>query len=175
MFLHEEGVEVNKNDLELLATLKELYDIIAQYDPENVYNMEETSLFFRLLPRYNLLMPNKDISTTIGKKKAKDRISLICANASRTHKIPYALIRKPKEPACIKDWQWPIPYFNQTKAWMDVKTCWKWFNEVVYPEVKKRTGRRILLLMDNAPGHFEAFKCDNIRIVFFPPNYTSWK
>jgi hypothetical protein len=60
-------------------------------------------------------MPNEDISTTKGKKKAKDRISLIvCANASGTHKIPCALIKKPKEPACIKDRQWPIPYFNQT-------------------------------------------------------------
>jgi hypothetical protein len=29
--------------------------------------------------------------------------------------------------------------------------------------------------MDNASGHFEAFECDNIQIVFFPPNCTSWK
>ena len=58
---------------------------------------------------------------------------------------------------------------------MDVKTCWKWFDEVFVPEVKKRTGCHILLLMDNAPGHFEAFECDNIQIVFFPLNCTSWK
>ncbi len=42
-------------------------------------------------------------------------------------------------------------------------------------EVKKRTGRRVLLLLDNAPGHFEAFERDNVKIVFFPPNCTSWK
>jgi hypothetical protein len=41
--------------------------------------------------------------------------------------------------------------------------------------MKKRTGRWVLLLLDNAPGHFEAFECDNVRIVFFPPNCTSWK
>ncbi len=29
--------------------------------------------------------------------------------------------------------------------------------------------------MDNALRHFEAFKRNNIRIVFFPPNCTSWK
>ncbi len=29
--------------------------------------------------------------------------------------------------------------------------------------------------MDNAPEHFEAFESDNVRIVFFPPNCTSWK
>jgi len=126
--------------------------------------MDETGLFFQLLPRYNLLMPNEDISTTKGKKKAKDQVSLIvCANASKTHKIPYALIGKPKEPTCIKDRQWPIPYFNQVKAWMDVETYWKWFNEVFYLEVKNRTRRHILLLMDNALGHFEVFERDNIE------------
>ncbi len=29
--------------------------------------------------------------------------------------------------------------------------------------------------MDNAPGHFQSFERDNIRVVFFPPNCTSWK
>jgi hypothetical protein len=36
MFLHGEGAEVNKNNPELLAALKEFHGIIAQYDPENV-------------------------------------------------------------------------------------------------------------------------------------------
>ncbi len=56
-----------------------------------------------------------------------------------------------------------------------METCWKWFNEVFLPEVKKRAGRRVLLLLDNAPRHFEAFERDNVRIIFFPPNCTSWK
>jgi hypothetical protein len=121
-------------------------------------------------------MPNEDISTTRGKKKSKYRVSLIvCANVVGSHKILYALINKPKAPACIKDRQWPVPYFIQAKAWMDVEMCWKWFNEVFILEVKKRTGRRVLLLLDNAPGHFEAFERDNVRIIFFPPNCTSWK
>jgi len=64
MLLHGEGAEVNKFDPRLLAVLDDLYAIIAQYDPENIYNMDETGLFFRLLPRYNLLMPDEDISTT---------------------------------------------------------------------------------------------------------------
>ena len=29
--------------------------------------------------------------------------------------------------------------------------------------------------MDNAPGHFPAFARNNIKVVFFPPNCTSWK
>jgi len=56
-----------------------------------------------------------------------------------------------------------------------VETCWKWFNEIFVPEVKRRTGRPVLLLMDNALGHFDTFERDNIRVIFFPPNSTSWK
>ncbi len=96
MLLHGEGAEVNKSDPRLLAALDDLYAIIAQYDLENVYNMDETGLFFRLLLRYSLLMLDEDISTTRGKKKSKDRVSfIVCANAMGTHKIPCALISKP--------------------------------------------------------------------------------
>ncbi len=81
MLLHGKGAEVDKNDLELLSALEELYSIIAQYDLENIYNMDKTGLFFCLLPRYSILMPNEDISSIRGKKKVKDRVSLIvCAN-----------------------------------------------------------------------------------------------
>jgi hypothetical protein len=121
---HGEGVEVNKFDPGLLVALDNLCAIIAQYDFENIYNMDKTNLFFCLLPRHNLLMPNKDISTTRGKKKSKDRVSLIvCANAMGIHKIPCTLMDKLKALACIKDRQWPIPYFSQAKAWMDVEMC----------------------------------------------------
>ena len=47
--------------------------------------MDKTGLFFRLLPKYTLLMPFEDVSSTQGKKKAEERVSLvICANATRT-------------------------------------------------------------------------------------------
>jgi hypothetical protein len=72
MLLHGKGIEVNKNNPELLAALEKFYRIITQYDLENVYNMDKTSLFFQLFLIYTLLMPNEDISTTKGKKKAKD-------------------------------------------------------------------------------------------------------
>ncbi len=40
MLLHEEGAEVNKSAPRLLEALDDLYAIIAQYDLENVYNMD---------------------------------------------------------------------------------------------------------------------------------------
>jgi hypothetical protein len=69
-------------------------------------------------------MLDEDILTTRGKKKSKDRVSfIVCANAMRTHKIPCALIGKPKARAYLKDHQWLVPYFNQAKAWMEVEMC----------------------------------------------------
>ena len=102
--------------------------------------MDETGLFFRLLPKYTLLMPFEDVSSTRGKKKAKERVSLVvCANATGTHKIPCILIGKAKLPVCIKNRKWPVKYISQNKAWMDVSTCWKWFEELFYPEEKQDT------------------------------------
>ena len=167
---------MDRENSDLVAALDKLYAIISKYDPENVYNMDETGLFFRLLPKYTLLMPFEDDSRTREKKKAKERLSLVvCANATGTHKIPGTLIEKTKFPACIKNREWPVKYISRNKAWMDVSTCWKWFEEVFYSEVRKRTGRPVLLLMNNAPGHFPAFERNNIKVVFFPPNCTSWK
>ena len=136
--------------------------------------MDEIGLFFRLLPKYIMLMPFEDVSSTRGKKKAKKKVLLVvCANATGTHKIPFTLIGKAKFPTCIKNREWPVKYISQNKAWVNVSTCWKWFEEVFYPEVRKKTGRPVLL-MDNVSGRFPAFERNNI-VMFFPPNCTSWK
>ena len=136
--------------------------------------MDETGLFFCLLPRYNLLMPDEDISTSRGKEK-NPKIGFLLSCAPTLWELIKNLAQSEKTPACSKDRQWPVPYFSQAKAWMDVETCWKWFTKCFFHELKKRTGCRVLLLLDNAPGHFEAFERDYVRIVFFPPNCTSWK
>jgi len=121
-------------------------------------------------------MPHEDVSMVRGTKKVKDSVLLVvCANATGSHKISCALIGKAMNLACIRNQVWPLPYYSQKKAWMDKETCWKWFREVFYPKVRRRTAHRVLLLMDNAPGHFEAFKHDNIRVGFPPLNCTSWK
>jgi hypothetical protein len=47
-----------------MTTLKKLYEIIVHYDLENVYNMDETGLFFcffKLLLRYLCQMTIHDM------------------------------------------------------------------------------------------------------------------
>ena len=63
VLLHDEGAEMDKEYPKLLGTLNDLHYTIARYDSENVYNMDETELFFQLLLRYTLLMPFEDVSS----------------------------------------------------------------------------------------------------------------
>ena len=57
---------MEKENLYLLEALDKLYAIISKYDPENIYNIDETNLFFWLLPKYPLLMPFEDVRSTRG-------------------------------------------------------------------------------------------------------------
>lgn len=176
VFLFGEGGGVDKDDPELLGKLKELETQIETFNVENIYNMDETGLFYRMVPNYTLLMPDEDISTARGKKVQKDRVTLsVCCNATGSHKIPLHMIGKPAKPACIVGREWPLIYHNQKRAWMDRAVFMKWFDEVFYPEVRRKTGRPVLLLLDNAPGHDEEFVRNNVTVKFFPPNVTSWK
>ncbi len=78
-----------------LAQLDALYDIIKEYDSEQVYNLDETGLFYLLLQQYSLCLHNEDVSTVRRKKKIKDHVSLVvCANATGNHKRSCSLIGK---------------------------------------------------------------------------------
>ena len=115
------------------------------------------------------------MQTIHGEKKQKDQVTLlVCANSTGTHKVPTAMVGKYKQPVCIHHRMRPIPYFSQANAWVDRPTCSKWFDEVFVPAVHHGTGQPILLLMDNAPVHFEeGFERNGIRVYFFLPNCTS--
>ena len=47
VLLHGEGAEVDKENLETLAALEELYNIAIKYNIAHIYNMDEIGLFFR--------------------------------------------------------------------------------------------------------------------------------
>ena len=51
----------------------------------------------------------------------------------------------------------------------------RWLAEVFIPEIKKKTDQPVLLLMDNAPGHFLTAERANVKTLFLPANVTSWK
>lgn len=167
---HGEAGSVSSNaGIEMAA----IVTLAGDYNEEDIYNMDETGLFWRMLPSKGLSSARQP-----GFKKNKDRISLVfCCNASGTDRFPLWLIGKAMTPRCLRNvsvdamgahWRW------NKKAWMTTDIMALWL-EAFYRHVG--FSRRILLTMDNFSAHYTALEVKppppNIRVVFLPPNSTS--
>ena len=146
-----------------------------------IFNCDETGLYFRLLPHVTL-SPSFEKSAD-GRKKAKDRITLnVCSNMSGTIKLPIRLIGKAQRPRCFKGHNMgllPVKYSGQTNAWMTSKLFCEWFHNDFVPHVRdslkllKETPQAVLLL-DNCSAHPDEEELDGkIYEHFLPPNVTS--
>lgn len=128
--------------------------------PDQVYNADESGLFWRLLPKKTFV--HKVEASAPGRKLAKDRITFMpCSNASGTHKLQMLVIGKSKHPRPFKNVNLPVEYTNQTKGWMTKTLFNEWFHNSFVPSVKKflkkqKLPPRALLILDNCPGHPDA-------------------
>ncbi|KAK8772621.1 hypothetical protein V5799_024135 [Amblyomma americanum] len=97
-----------------------LAPLLQQYAEDDVYNMDEAALFYKMLPTKTFAP--KDAVVT-GKKQPKDRITILFgANMSGSHKLPLLIIGKVEKPRCFKDARLPpkddVLYRSNKKAWM---------------------------------------------------------
>jgi len=99
-FLHGEAGSIDK--AAIAEWIAEIQQEISKYDPEDIYNMDETSLNYCLLPRQSYV--HKSASGARGTKnmKSKDRVTLyVATNSTGTHKVPLAMIGNSKKPRCL--------------------------------------------------------------------------
>jgi hypothetical protein len=74
--------------------------ILQRYQPDDIYNADETGIYYRAIPEGTLTDRYEKLS---GSKKAKDRITaLVAVNMSGTDKRPLLVIGKSKEPRCFR-------------------------------------------------------------------------
>jgi len=74
-------------------------EALEKYGAENVYNADETGLYFRALPTRTLCLPGE---APAGFKKEKERITvLLTANASGSRKLKPLVIGKAQRPQCF--------------------------------------------------------------------------
>lgn len=130
--------------------------MIKDYDPDLIYNADETGLYYRALPTRTLA--SKSEGEVSGFKVNKERVTImVCSNMSGSHKIPLSVIGKSKVPHCLRSVNMsniPSTYMDQKNAWMDRVTFDKWM-EIFKMETKKvHQDKEVLLLLDNAPGHY---------------------
>jgi hypothetical protein len=149
--------------------------------PDQVYNADESGLFWRVLPNKTLVHKNEDSAP--GRKISKERITFMpCANSTGTHKLKLLVIGKARKPrAFTKTGSLPVIYKGQPRAWVTQDIFKEWFFEEFVPAVRRKMSelklpKKALLVLDNAPGHpseDELLSDDGqITTMFLPPNCT---
>ena len=150
-----------------------LPQIVQGYSKDNIWNMDETGLFFRALPDRGFAQKSRSCK---GGKKSKQRVTIALFVSASGHKEKPVFIWKSENPRCLRGFDkscLPVSYYSQSKAWMSGEIL-----ENILTKLNRRllkSNRNILLLMDNAGCHPEELvsKFSNIKIIFLPANTTS--
>lgn len=149
---------------------EKVVQIIKHAQDRDIFNVDETGLFFKCTPAKTLAFKGEKCS---GGKHSKDRITLLVgANMDGTEKLPLLMIGKSRNPRCFKNVRTkPIKYRSNTKAWMTANLFKEWLLDLNSTYQRKK--RKIILFIDNCQAHKSITAMENVTVVFFPPNMTS--
>lgn len=149
-----------------------LSKLLKDYNPKDIFNADETGLFFKCLPSKTLAFKN---DKCFGGKNSKDRITLMVAsNMTGSEKIKLLVIGKSKNPRCFKGVKsLETGYDFNKKSWMTGEIYEKWLVQLDKDFLRQK--RQVVLFVDNCPAHPRNVqqKLKAIKLVYFPPNMTS--
>lgn len=146
-------------------------DILGKYTPSDVYNADESGLFYQMLPKKTLALKGQ---TCHGGKHSKQRLTLLlCVNMDGSDKRDPLVIGKSARPRCFKGTKrLPVKYVANSKAWMSRAIFTTWLEE--FDSDMRRQKRNVCLLLDNCTAHYvPAVELTNVELRYFPPNATS--
>jgi hypothetical protein len=106
-----------------------LPDLISEYEPHNIFNADETGLFFKCEPNKSLHLRGEECH---GGKRSKERVSLLLgSNMDGSEKLKPLLIGKFKNPRCFKGIKsFPVTYKFNKRAWMTGEIFIDWLNDL---------------------------------------------
>ncbi|XP_044755145.1 tigger transposable element-derived protein 6-like [Coccinella septempunctata] len=164
-----ESADVSQEDVNQFKI--KLPSLLLGYRPEDVYNADETGLFFRALPEKTLAFRSEKC---IGGKLSKERLTILfCANMAG-QKEDMLVIGKAARPRAFKNVPMkdlPVMWKFNKKAWMTQDIMSEWL--LKFDLKMRKQKRKILLFLDNAGSHPREVKLQNIKVIFLPPNTTS--
>ncbi|XP_055812080.1 CENP-B homolog protein 2-like [Solanum dulcamara] len=158
----ESGSVIMENIENELPSIRSKLD---QFELKDIYNMDETELFYQLEADHSLAIKQLE-----GRKKDKERITLaLCCNDDGSEKV----ICKFANPRCFKNVNMNnlnCMYRSNKKVGMTGLL----FQEYIGWFDKRMNGRKILLIVDNCPAHPKIVEgLRNVELFFLPPNTTS--
>lgn len=147
-----------------------LIQFLNGYNPRDIFNIDETGLFFKCLPNHTLTFKDEKCH---GGKLSKDRLTVLLAcNWDGSQKLKPLVIGKSAKPRCFKGIKsLPTAYRSNKKAWMTTELFNEWLISV--NSDMKKAERKILLFLDNCTVHNNPPQLDHVKLIFFPANTTS--
>lgn len=164
-----ESLSVNQATVE--NWIKNEWPILRnKFEEKDIFNADETALFYKLLPNKTLKLKGETCS---GGKLSKERITVYLCTSMTGEKRKPLIIGKYKNPRCFKNQLFNnVTYRSNRRAWMTSEVFKE--NILTWDLELKKINRKILLLIDNCTPHLiEASIFTNITLAYFPPNTTS--
>lgn len=152
-------------------TKQKLPELLKEYSADDIYNADETALFFKCIPDRGYAGKKVELS---GGKKQKDRLTvLVCTNMSGSDRKKLLVIGKSKSPRGFPHDQTRLPviYRHSSNAWMTSQIFTEYLR--TWDRALRLQGRSVLLLVDNCSAHPKVDGLVAIRLEFLPPNTTA--
>jgi hypothetical protein len=166
--LHGESESADPSSAsEFLSRLGEICD---GYRPEDIFNADETALYFKAPPQKSLVEKYKKAK---GQKYSKERLTVLLATSATGEKLKPFVIGKSEKPRCFKNIRsenLPVTWRANSKAWMRLNLFEEWLYLLNNSLMSKR--RKIILFIDNCEAHSD-IKLSNIKVKYLPANTTS--
>lgn len=167
-FSCRQGESADVNEL-LTLTVEEWKDrlpaLCASYRPSDVFNVDETGLFYRALPDKSHALKGEKCE---GGKKAKERVTIALCCSLTGEKIKPVVIGESQGTQCFRGVTQsclPVTWRANRKAWMTSALFEEWILEL--DKKMGKMGRKILLFLDNASCHRDV-QLMNIKLQFLP-------
>lgn len=167
--LSGEGASTNQNTVD--EWYKQMDEICQSYDLKDIFNIDETGLFYECKPKRSYVEQN---DPRLGVKESKKRLTICLFTNSLGEKEHPIIIGNAKRPRAFG--RLDVEKLYNVK-WLHNKTSWMtatYFEEILKSFNKKMRlqNRKVLLFLDNATCH-PALEFANVKLQFLPPNTTA--
>ncbi|XP_053209796.1 tigger transposable element-derived protein 6-like [Panonychus citri] len=161
-------------DLEVVENwFLKLPDIVKDFEPDCIYNADESSFYWKALPTSSYLTRGSDQH---GIKQSKLRVSVMfcCNRFGGKEKIMIIGFRA--RPHCFKKFNYDLStigvnYKYNSSSYMTSALFNEWLVEWDNRLIEEK--KKILLFVDNCPAHKLTADLKNITLIKLPPNTTS--